>query len=532
MLDLAILSSKTELCCKLESLCSSFLPKTATIKIFSSFQDIASFLDDHEPFLLFVANDFQHVDAIHLISELHLHHRLVRYVLILDREKDYRDALQRSMREGISNILFYPFSQEEVYHQLLRAMEQAASPDDAQAELALSIRSLRDTFIDRFLESDDLPYSVSALNAQYHVNLSNGMFRVLLIRFPNLTEQDGVGHCQMMQGCIVTDVRRLLDPVCFEMIPFIRDMNTLVFVLNYSSARNVDQQLRMIPELLQRNIAQFFRFPILYVAGVGHAERGSFTLRQAFQSAQYAARCQLLFGPNQLFLYDDYAFDHPDLDGDESKAALDALAVHAEALDAKGAVYAIYQYTSVMTRNMDPALISTLCERIRTTTLTAMRKAGELPENAPSPEEVDYHLNTETSLSGLKSALADWVQRMIERCLESRSQALPRPIHEARQYIEQNYARQLSLQTVAEKIGLSASYFCTIFRKEVGTSFSAYLSGVRVEHAKRMLRETRLDVSTIAERVGYRDARYFSRVFFKATGMQPTAYRDLYQRGA
>lgn len=532
MFELSILSSRPSLCDCLDEFCHSLLPAPFSIERFSSGQAAAGYLERNDPLIAFICDDLPDVDGVHLISELHMHDHNCRFVLVLDRDSDYVPQLQRGMGAGISDVLFYPFSREEVHCQLLRALEQAVSADDAQTQLARSIRSLRNTFMDRFLAADVLPYTtIAALNAQYHVNLSNGMFQIALIRFPSLTERDGMEHCQMMLDSIVAEVRQLLDPICFEMIPFIRDLNTVVFVLNYSSAQNAEPRLRTLPELIQRSIDRFFRFPLPYVAGVGHPEGDCLYLKRAFQSAQYAARCQLLFGSNRLFLYDDYTFDSPSLHTPEQEGFLASLAAHAETLDAQGAAYAVYQLTSVLTQNTDPALISALCEQIQLTALTALRKVVDLPEDSPTPAEVEYHLDTELSLSGLKASLADWLQRLIDRCRDAKSRSMLRPIHEAKQYVDQNYARRLTLQNVAEKIGLSPSYFCTLFRKEVGVSFSAYLNAVRMEHAKALLLDSPLDIASISERVGYQDARYFSRVFSKAVGVQPTTYRKLHRRG-
>jgi two-component system response regulator YesN len=79
---------------------------------------------------------------------------------------------------------------------------------------------------------------------------------------------------------------------------------------------------------------------------------------------------------------------------------------------------------------------------------------------------------------------------------------------------------------IAEELGVSSNYLSTIFRKETQYSISEYLNGVRLKHAKKLLRDTNLKVYEIAEQVGFCDVYYFSNVFKKYTGVTPSDYRN------
>lgn len=529
MVQILILSADTALSGGLERLCCSCLPD-ADIRMMASVSEAAAWLERHDPALTLWDSALPDVDSIRLISELHMRGHTSLFALILHRAQEYVPLLLRGMRAGVPHVLFYPFSTEEVHALLICAAEQSASRPSTEAQLAKSIRSLRNTFVDRFLESASLPSStITAMNAQYQVHLSNGIFRIAILRFPGLREEYGMGNCQMMLDTVVEELRELLDPLCFEMIPFIRDLNTIVLVLNYSTAQVLDSVLRQIPDLLRRNMERFFHFHMPYSAGVGHPEDDILYLRQALLSAQYAVRCQLLFGADQLFLYDDYQFERPSLESPAIREGFRSLASYAETLDARGASYAISQLTAVLTPNTDPAVITSLCEQIQITVTAALRKVSDVPELYAPQRELTAHLDTERSLGGLKAALSDQVQLQIEQVKTAKSKAMIRPIQEAKQYMEQNYAKRLTLSGIAGKINLSPSYFCTLFRQEVGVSFSDFLTGLRIEQAKKLLLRTSLDIASVSEQVGYQDPRYFSRVFFKAVGMQPSAYRNLHK---
>lgn len=103
-----------------------------------------------------------------------------------------------------------------------------------------------------------------------------------------------------------------------------------------------------------------------------------------------------------------------------------------------------------------------------------------------------------------------------------------RPIRMAKQYIQNHYKEQITLEEVSDIVGLSTSYFSALFKKEIGEGFAKYLINIRIEEAKRMLRETNDSVSSICEKVGYHDLKHFTRTFEKAAGLKPSAYRKLY----
>lgn len=93
-------------------------------------------------------------------------------------------------------------------------------------------------------------------------------------------------------------------------------------------------------------------------------------------------------------------------------------------------------------------------------------------------------------------------------------------------YIEQNYADELSLQKLAALFHLSEAHFSRLFRKRTGVSFIDYLTQVRMEQAKKLLRSPDARINEVAIAVGYQDSRYFSQLFRKIVGSKPTEYRN------
>lgn len=99
----------------------------------------------------------------------------------------------------------------------------------------------------------------------------------------------------------------------------------------------------------------------------------------------------------------------------------------------------------------------------------------------------------------------------------------------AREYVEEHYYENLMLADVALKIGISPGYLSTLFQRQLSRGFVDYLNEIRIEHACTYLRQNYLKTYEIAYKVGFRDEKYFSRVFKKIKGQSPSEYRKLNQ---
>jgi AraC-like DNA-binding protein/ligand-binding sensor protein len=98
-------------------------------------------------------------------------------------------------------------------------------------------------------------------------------------------------------------------------------------------------------------------------------------------------------------------------------------------------------------------------------------------------------------------------------------------LRKAERFIYENYSRKISLKEIASASGLSAPYFSTIFKEEMGENLSAYLNRLRVEKACRLLTETTITLSEIAGSCGFEDQSWFSKIFKNFTGISPGKYR-------
>jgi YesN/AraC family two-component response regulator len=92
--------------------------------------------------------------------------------------------------------------------------------------------------------------------------------------------------------------------------------------------------------------------------------------------------------------------------------------------------------------------------------------------------------------------------------------------------IESDLSENLSLKELAKENNVSANYLSGLFKKENGVTLTEYVNSKRIEHAKHLLKNTNLQIQTIAQHCGIFDLHYFCRIFKKMTGKTPSSYRS------
>ncbi len=129
-----------------------------------------------------------------------------------------------------------------------------------------------------------------------------------------------------------------------------------------------------------------------------------------------------------------------------------------------------------------------------------------------------------------------WLSKMVVapfiESLEARSDSHAKKIvGQVLTLIQENYMRDISLESCADFTGTNTYYLSKTFKTMVGINFIDYLTELRMEKAKQLLQETELKINDIAEQVGYQHS-YFNRIFKKHEGATPGQYRELSRRRA
>ena len=130
------------------------------------------------------------------------------------------------------------------------------------------------------------------------------------------------------------------------------------------------------------------------------------------------------------------------------------------------------------------------------------------------------------SISQIEKWITNVLQDLLEYLGKEKDKDYPRAITKAKKYIEDNYEKEISLKEVATVINFNPSYFSTIFAQYVGCSYTQYLTNIRIEHGRTLLRESDYKVYEIAEMIGYQNLNYFNRIFKKVTGLTPLEFKN------
>lgn len=124
--------------------------------------------------------------------------------------------------------------------------------------------------------------------------------------------------------------------------------------------------------------------------------------------------------------------------------------------------------------------------------------------------------------------LLSMVLHMNQAMNQERDNTMKQVIQKAKEYIMENYPDpDLSVEKICRQLHMSPAYFSTMFKKETGQAYIAYLTQVRLDKAVELLNKTDDKTYIIAAKVGYQEQNYFSYVFKKRFGISPTKFRGM-----
>jgi len=129
-------------------------------------------------------------------------------------------------------------------------------------------------------------------------------------------------------------------------------------------------------------------------------------------------------------------------------------------------------------------------------------------------------LDQSRSKEEMAKTMSEYFEQIASRIHANQKNSI---VERAKKMVDRNFS--LSLQEVAEQLEVSSFWLSHLFKKEEGNNFIDYLTDVRMEEAKRLLRESNLKIYEIAEAVGYKDLQHFGKVFKRKTGLKPKEYK-------
>lgn len=152
--------------------------------------------------------------------------------------------------------------------------------------------------------------------------------------------------------------------------------------------------------------------------------------------------------------------------------------------------------------------------------------AGD-PELEIMEAELTEALYAKETLKDMRGLIESYLATVGEHIREKRTGKVANVVERVRGYIDQNYANGgLTVADIGKAVYLSSTYVSLLFKQETGQTVGEYLTQVRVDNAKKLLRDPQYKFYDICYAIGYTDPSYFTKLFKKVTGVTPSAYRD------
>ena len=435
---------------------------------------------------------------------------------------------QSAMKYGAADYLLKPINKEELNTVLIRIQKQIAEDSIYQLEKEkireiqrmnekLTGKQLID-YLNRREDADEL-----LLKRDYGLLMEECKARFAVIKL--FTESEGAEHRQI--EFVIRKTMQSLETECQVLknnctIAKMEDDIVALFVYRNSQA----DEAREIIQSLWRRLKNLTREYGNYCVSVGCGPEADTTqqLQQSFRIARQASNMRFMRNADSQIELDkmlpkELSFQETFPQGmREISTAL--LSFNAEVVwqVIERRFDAIRENKKAIPENFSEGIDMIVhCIREQYSNV----KKEQLEELCTIPRRKGSYLQ-------MKQAVKEIVSKIMKDSYEEKRYQEEQPIRIAKKYIEENYAENVCLEEVAELACLNANYFSALFKKITGKNFSEYLTDWRMEEAKKLLRTTTKNMSQISLAVGYKDAKYFSKLFTKTVGLKPNEYRKLY----
>ena len=317
-------------------------------------------------------------------------------------------------------------------------------------------------------------------------------------------------------------------PLCHE-FEMVNNQGDILFIMNYSEGPINDA----LTGFITKAAALIEPYPFLhYVLGLGELFSTPQQIIRSYDSARQAIASRIVYGYNRIIDAASAVLQTKSAEPPLSIATWKEINLALDILDKQrlsSAILLLCQQAAGYL-NQNPAMA---IDWYRSTAHTIYNKFVE--------NHTDYQLMAQQhqallfssiescmDIGSLTSFLTDSFMSIIDQYLNEKKVNDTKTIQTAKTYICENFYRQLELDDVATQVYLSPTYFGILFKKETGTTFTNYLFEKRMEKAKEYLQELKYGISEIANMIGYKDTKYFSRQFKKYYGINPVQYRKIH----
>ncbi|QHT59754.1 response regulator [Paenibacillus lycopersici] len=284
------------------------------------------------------------------------------------------------------------------------------------------------------------------------------------------------------------------------------------------------RQAAELADLLRADIAASFKRTI----SIGMSRIRPFAhTPDAYQEASLAVTYRFVHGGDQVLSPDKLEADNqlPVRMVEQMEASLELLMQGSE----EAAYHALERV--VFSEPVSPAQLKRFIVHYMLRLAVQMKQMDlDVSETSGKPLSVWLsELEATTTRDSLLGRIKAMIHQLCQSVLRERSLLDLKSAERAKQYVRDYLADGVSLQAVADYMGMNASYFSRWFKYATNRNFVDYLKECRIEKAKELLQQGTYSLPEISALIGYADVKYFYRVFKELTGLTPSEYRKRYQ---
>lgn len=491
-------------------------------------EEALSLYEQYHPHIVVTDINIPLVDGLELLRRLHEIDPYLQAIVITGFAT--MSYAQESMRLGTVDFLLKPVGETELntalesaIAKLCRQTETVARISELESIVEQSLPILRERYLNHLVQQppeeteDDigkhLEKMLLPMRAAHHVAAA------MLIDYQAVH----ASRREHVQLAICNLVQTRLDTQGLPNVAFTDAARRLVFLVR-SDGEDMEDRVEEAFIRIQDQIRFYFHCDCM--TGIGNTVDQRRKLHQSFQNAVDALKSLAIYGRGNVVSSKNVHIQQDDeLEADFGRE-MNQLISYLKREDREGSTQVIYRYLSrAWTQSRgDFNCVQQECMKILSEMMTC---STDLRWSHQSIFDFNPYrrLLDCTDMVMAQKALCTIANRYLDAMIDRRHNRGHRMIDSAKAFILEHHASpDINLSMVSAHVGLSNAYFCSLFKEETKQTFSEYLNGERIRHAKKLLMETDMTIEDVAQSVGFNNPSYFFEVFKRLTGERPRRF--------
>lgn len=458
-------------------------------------------------------------------------------ILILSGYDEF-DYAKEAIRLGVTEYLLKPISSGKLLEALNGVSESIRREKEDKDLVRKYMEEMRENtehekqkFFEQMIAGNLSMADALETGKKYEMNLSAGMYNLLLFRFTLGEENRKSGELLGEAEYAIEKLTERLEYV-FE---FRRGVEGWAFLLMADNEEQMSERVKELSKDLEEIMKNYST--IAYFGGIGQPVARLRELEESFREAERALAARFTMELNQIISVEDIrmAQNVDTLDDIEitSFGEIEKTRTMLEKFLNNGAEDEIDEFVDVYINELSEENLKSVLMRqyiIMDAYIVMMsfceKFEGIEGEMQAQSEELKNSMKTIQTLEEIKN----YIRMLLKKIIGVRDTISGRRysdiIEIAKDQIRKTYmSDEISLNTIAAEVGMSPSYFSSIFSKEMGKTFVEYLTEIRMDRAKELLMCSSMKTSEIGYEVGYKDPHYFSYIFKKTQNCTPKEFR-------